>query len=181
MRRRLGFTILELLVVVSITAAVATLLLPGLARGKARVLTVSCLGNLKQWALATTLYANDNEDFLPPDGVPNPGESSTNSGWYIQLPMQIGVPSYHSMPWRTNETATPGRSVWICPSNRRRSNGRNLFHYSLNRHVNGTGEANQPVRLTALENHSTLVWLFDSKNLPAVGTRTFVPTNFRPQ
>ncbi len=177
MKRRLGFTILELLAVISIITVLATLTLPGLARAKARVLSVLCLGNLKQWGLATTLYTHDNDDFLPPDGVPNPGESSTNSGWYVHLPAQLGIPSYHGMAWRTNASEDPGRSVWICPSNKRRSNGRNLFHYCLNQNVNGTGDNNRPVRLTSIESPSTLVWLFDSKNLPAVGSRSFVHTN----
>lgn len=177
MKRRLGFTILELLVVVSIITILATLTLPGLSRAKARVSSVSCLGNLKQWGLATALYTGDNDDFLPPDGIPNPGESSTNSGWYVHLPAQLGIPPYHVMGWRTNALEDLGRSPWICPSNRRRSNGRNLFHYCLNQNVNGTGGNNRPVRLTSIESPSTLVWLFDSKNLPAVGSRSFVPTN----
>ena len=181
MNRRIGFSIVELLGVISIITLLAALTLPGLARARGRVLTGSCLGNLKQWGLATSLYVLDNDDFLPPDGVPNPGESSTNSGWYVSLPLQLGIPSYHSMSWRTNASEPPGRSVWICPSNRRRSNGRNLFHYCLNQNVNGTGENNQPVRLTGIQSSSTLVWLFDSKNLPAVGSRSFVHTNLHGQ
>ncbi len=177
MKRRLGFTILELLMVLSIIALLATLTFPGLARAKARVGSVSCLGNLRQWGVATSFYTLDNDDFLPPDGAPNPGEASTNSGWYIYLPAQLGIPWYHGMRWRTNTTEDPGRSVWICPSNRRRSNGKNLFHYCLNQNVNGTGDKNQPVRMGSIEGASTLVWLFDSKNLPAVGSRSFVHTN----
>src|SRR5438093_4418002 len=33
---------------------------------------IACLNNLKQWGLATHLYADDHDDFLPPDGTPNP-------------------------------------------------------------------------------------------------------------
>jgi prepilin-type processing-associated H-X9-DG protein len=119
----------------------------------------------------------DHDDFLPPDGAPNPGGRDTNSGWYIQLPETLNLPRYHDQPWRTDATADPGRSVWICPANKRRSNGRNLFHYCLNQYVNGTGANSRPVRLSRLKQPSQIVWLFDSKNLPAVGSENFVHTN----
>jgi prepilin-type N-terminal cleavage/methylation domain-containing protein/prepilin-type processing-associated H-X9-DG protein len=172
-----GFTLLELLVVMGVVAVLATLMLPALNRARTKAEAVICLNNLRQWGLATQLYAADHNDLLPPEGTPNPGERSTNTGWYIQLPRQISLPRYHEMPWRTNAEANPGRTVWLCPSNPRRSNGRNLFHYCLNEHINGTGEANRPVALTTIPNPSSAVWLFDSKNLPAVGYWGFVHTN----
>lgn len=172
-----GFTLLELVVTMGLVALLATLVLPALNRAKQRGQTVICLNNLRQWGLATQLYATDHEDYLPPDGTPNPGNGTTNFGWYIQLPQQLGLPRYHDLPWRTNANATTGFSVWICPANPRRSNGRNLFHYCLNAHVNGTGDNDRPVRLGNLADVSSLVWLFDSKNLPAVGYWGYTHTN----
>ena len=81
------------------------------------------------------------------------------------------------MTWRTNAGVEPDRCLWICPENPRRSNGNNLFHYCLNQNVNGTGAANLPVRLSRVPRPTQTVWLFDSKNLPAVGSWTFVHTN----
>ncbi|MCL4178996.1 MAG: prepilin-type N-terminal cleavage/methylation domain-containing protein [Verrucomicrobia bacterium] len=172
-----GFTLLELLVVMAVLAVLATLLLPVLNRARAKAEAVVCLGNLRQWGLATQLYATDHHDLLPPEGMPNPSERATNTGWYIQLPREIGVPRYHDMPWRTNAEAGPGRTVWLCPANPRRSNGRNLFHYCLNEHINGTGDDNRPITLAAIPNPASAVWLFDTKNLPAVGYWGFVHTN----
>jgi prepilin-type N-terminal cleavage/methylation domain-containing protein/prepilin-type processing-associated H-X9-DG protein len=177
MNIRRAFTLIELLVVIAIIAILAALLLPALGKAKEKAHAIACLNNLKQWGTATQIYVTDNQDYLPPDGTPNPGDTSTNTGWYILLPQVITIPRYHDMPWRTNATADVGRNIWICPANTRRSNGLNLFHYCLNQYVNDTGTANRPVKVSSLNNHSAIVWLFDSKNLPAVGTQNFVHTN----
>jgi prepilin-type N-terminal cleavage/methylation domain-containing protein/prepilin-type processing-associated H-X9-DG protein len=177
MRRRSGFTLIELMAAIGIIALLASLLFPALGTAQRKVRDIACLGNLKQWGIATALYAIEHDDSLPPDGVPNPTERSTNTGWYIQLPRQMGLPSYHQMPWRTNPAFNPGRSIWICPANPRRSNGRNLFHYCQNEHVNGTGSANRAIRLSSIRKPALVPWLFDSKNLPAVGYWSFVHTN----
>jgi len=89
----------------------------------------------------------------------------------------LGLPRYHDQPWRKDSNSSPARCVWICPGNPRRSNGNNLFHYCLNEYVNGTGTNNRPVKMSSLRQHSAIVWLFDSKNLPAVGTPNYVHTN----
>ncbi len=175
--KRSGFTIIELLVVIAIIAILAALLLPALGRAKGKARDSVCFNNLKQWGLATHLYATAHEDFLPPEGFPNPTESHTNLGWYIQLPHEMGIPRYHDMDWRTNSGADVSKTIWICPVNRRRSNGKNLFHYCLNQYVDGTDTNDTPKMISSIERPANVVWLFDSKNLPAVGRWSFTHTN----
>jgi prepilin-type processing-associated H-X9-DG protein len=80
------------------------------------------------------------------------------------------------MSWRTNAAVAPGRSLWICPANSRRSNGTNLFHYCLNEHVNGIGSGNQ-IKLTAIPHPALTVWLFDNGKLAAVAQQNNAHTN----
>jgi prepilin-type N-terminal cleavage/methylation domain-containing protein len=174
MRTERAFTLIELLVVIAIIAILAALLLPALGRAKEKAKAVSCLNNLRQWGTATHLFAADNNDFLPKDGSPN--GTSIDEGWYIDLPRAAGLPPYKDMPWRTNASLEPGRSIWICPANPRRSNGNNLFHYCLNEHVNGLGAGNQ-VKLGSIPHPLKVVWLFDNGKLAAVAQQNNVHTN----
>lgn len=176
-RRRGAFTLLELLLVIALLAILSSLLFPATARAKGFVLAAVCGQHLRQWGLATLMYAEEHDDSLPPEGFPNPTARHTNSGWYIQLPRQLGLKRYHDEPWRTNATVTPGITPWLCPANRRRSNGRNLFHYCLNQNVDGTSAEERRMSLSTLKEPARTVWLFDSKNLPAVGSWNFVHTN----
>ena len=65
-----GFTLVELLVVIVTVALLATLLLPALAGTKPNSQSFQCLENERQLTLAWQMYAEDNNDLLPPNDYP---------------------------------------------------------------------------------------------------------------
>ena len=82
---RKGFTLIELLVVIAIIAILAAILFPVFARAREKARQTSCLSNIKQIALAITMYASDYDETYASTALDYPGHFTTSYTYWMEL------------------------------------------------------------------------------------------------
>ena len=89
---------IELLVVISIIAILAAMLLPALSRAKTQANSIICKNHLKQMGLALQLYLSDNRDYYP----------FYNDGPAPWLPWEVALEPYYPIRWTNIAYHCPG-------------------------------------------------------------------------
>ncbi len=138
-RRSAGFTLVELLVVIAIIALLASLLLPALSRAKEAARKATCISNLRQLALGTTLYAQEYNDTFPGvwDGSVGGGRDSGTNGWIFFI--GFGRPTVFNAALGVLFPYVSATNVFECPSDRVHSGDSYALNALLSRETETRG------------------------------------------
>src|SRR5262249_21881000 len=99
-----GFTLIELLVVIAIIAILAALLLPALAKAKAKGQGITCMNNHRQLALAWKMYTDDNKDVILYASWDDPANNPKNA--YAWMTGALDFEPSNASNWDINQDIT---------------------------------------------------------------------------
>lgn len=176
MSKRKAFTLVELLVVIGIIAALVAILLPALSKAKESANRVKCGANLKQLGVAFQLYTTDYKGWFPACAAGVRPEDWIY--WQSDRDINEGVIVKYF-----GKKFNPG--VYLCPSDDITShlNYPTGYNYSYTINYNITGyphpafETRKPVKITAIKQPANKILLIDESS-NTIDDGAWAPQNY---
>ncbi|HEX7011004.1 MAG TPA: prepilin-type N-terminal cleavage/methylation domain-containing protein [Phycisphaeraceae bacterium] len=155
-----GFTMIELLVVISIIALMISILLPALKQARMAALTTECSSTLRQVGIAIYTYANDHSGKLPL--VINPSATDNNAPYWWQYLLSFYLET-NANPLKAPVHEHPVY-FWRCPVD---DPDKDFARYAYNARLGYADTSkpflwNNPVTLTMVKNPSDMITVADS-------------------
>jgi len=115
MKRKHGFTLVELLVVIGIIAILIAILLPALQKARKTANTAKCLSNLRQIGLAFTMYSNDYKGAVLQPVSYDPYFNPTTMFWFQRLSEYMNKKQSRQGSFDTSDTSAviKGCPEWL--------------------------------------------------------------------
>ena len=135
-RRGPGFTLVELLVVISILAVLMGILLPVLSRTRAAARSAICMNKLRQWGLALHCYMDENEGSIPRrgQGIQPTHKIDRAQDWFNCLAPYAGEKPYKELVSDGLRPEPGDDSIFVCPKALRDTKPY-FFSYAMNMYL----------------------------------------------
>ncbi len=164
---------------IAIVATLTGLLLPSVVKARRSADGVQCAANLRQWAVAARLYADEWHQFLPRRGQGQQPTGVVNrpSDWFNALPAELRQPTYQDLVTAGHMPTPGGRAsgIWCCPTAAAVANASGyLFTYGMNMRLS-TWDAPDPDRIDRVGPVSTLAFMADAPG----GYCSVLPFNYQ--
>src|SRR3989339_2264174 len=158
--KRKAFTLVELLVVISIIALLLSILMPALSKVREQARTVICKSRMSQWGQFLFLYVHDNDDEITyiagPDS--NPYLWTDKLGCYIpekkENEVGLRVENYYLKP-RECPAMTGANPTYIGP-NSSTLPGCSPFIWQVNPTTPTPGGVNPPIKMSSIHQPGSL-------------------------
>jgi len=150
----LGFTLIEMLVVIAIIGILAALLLPAINSAKLHAKRIACVNNLRQTGLGFLMFANDHNGKLPMQVSSRDGGTAELLKGTNQVSDEF-TKAYRHFQALSNELGTP--KILVCPMDTRAAaeNFPALRNTNVSYFVNARAEIGQPMAILAGDRNLT--------------------------
>ena len=161
-----GFTLVELLVVIGLIGVLIGLLLSALAKARRSADAIVCEANLRQWGMATQMYASENHGFLPRrgQGVGPTFQIARPTDSFNALPPNLKMTPYADLVSADQIVRPPGSSLWLC---RQANDLPSTFYWSYGMNMalsvwDASQNQGQPDKVTGVGDTATMVLFTDA-------------------